>query len=99
MAVLLPLASGVVGALLVFFLGWLREWWHGEQKRRGLLRLLSSEIHHNAVVANTIRDSGQFLISTEATGGMSTKTWHASLEAAASLPSELQQALNEYYEA
>jgi hypothetical protein len=37
------LLGGALGALGVFFLGWLKEWWRDEQKRRGLLILLMAE--------------------------------------------------------
>jgi hypothetical protein len=50
------LLSGLIGALAVFFLGWLREWSRDEQERRGLLILLLAEIEHNAEVLRTIFD-------------------------------------------
>jgi hypothetical protein len=92
------LLSGLIGALAVFLLGWFREWWIGERARRGLLRLLSSEIQHNAVVAETIRESGQFLISADATARMTTATWRASRGAAVSLPPALLEDLDDYYQ-
>ena len=53
------LLFGLVGALLVFVLGALREWWRNERERRGLLRLLLAEIEHNAEVVRTIWESGK----------------------------------------
>jgi hypothetical protein len=50
------LLSGLIGALVVFFLGGLREWWRNEQERRGLLILLLAEIEHNVEVIRTIED-------------------------------------------
>jgi hypothetical protein len=34
------LLSGFAGALIVFVLGVLREWWRNERERRGILQLL-----------------------------------------------------------
>lgn len=91
------LASGLLGAILVFILGWLREWYRNERERRGLLRLLSSEIQHNAVVAETIHDSGQSLLSSPASSSMTAKTWRESRESAQSLPPALLENLDAYY--
>jgi hypothetical protein len=41
------LLSGLIGALLVFLLGVLREWWRDERERRGLMRLLLAEVRQN----------------------------------------------------
>ena len=49
------LLSGAVGAMIVFVLGALREWWREE--REGLLRLLLAEIDHNAQVEHTIGEN------------------------------------------
>lgn len=57
------LFSGVVGALIVFVLGLLREWWREEREREGLLRLLLAEIDHNAEVVRTIREETWDLLS------------------------------------
>jgi hypothetical protein len=50
------LLGGALGALGVFFLGWLKEWGRDEQERRGLLILLMAELEHNAEVIRTIFD-------------------------------------------
>jgi hypothetical protein len=49
------LLSGLVGALLVFVLGIVREWWRNEREWRGLLRLLLAEIKHNAEIVERTR--------------------------------------------
>ena len=73
------LLSGLVGALLVFAIGWFRERYRDERARRGLLQLLSSEIEHNSVVAQTIRDSDRSLLSSPRDlRRMKTETWRAS---------------------
>jgi hypothetical protein len=50
------LLSGVIGALLVFCLGFARELWRDERERRGILRLLLAEIEHNIEVVRTVRE-------------------------------------------
>jgi len=92
------LLSGLIGALLVFFLQWGREWWHNERARRGLLRLLSSEIQHNAVVVETIRDSGQTLNSSrDVASCMTTEAWRASRQSVVTLPPRVLEPLDDYY--
>ena len=95
MAILL---SGLVGALAVFFLGWLREWWRNERERRGLLRLLLAEIKHNEIVIEAIRDSDTSLPTSPHLDALKTETWNESREMAAGLPPELLTALVSYYE-
>jgi hypothetical protein len=41
------LFGGAVGALSVFFLGLLKEWWQRDREQKGLLRLVDAEIGHN----------------------------------------------------
>jgi len=98
------LLSGLIGALAVFFLGWLREWWRDEQERRGLLILLMAEIEHNAEVIRTIFDRmnpGQAmedLIGHPHFQTQKAKTWgNVQERAAALLPDDLMAALQEYY--
>ena len=92
------LLSGLIGALLVFFLQWGREWRRNERARRGLLRLLSSEIEHNAVVVETIQDSGRTLtFSREEASRMTTEAWRASRQSVATLPPGVLEALDGYY--
>jgi hypothetical protein len=77
------LLAGALGALLVFFLGVLREWWREEQERRGLLILLLAELEHNAEVIRTIydrMDPGQAmedLIAHPHFANQKAKTWGA----------------------
>jgi hypothetical protein len=98
------LLAGALGAVLVFFLGVLREWWREEQERRGLLILLLAELEHNAEVIRTIydrMDPGQAmedLIAHPHFANQKAKTWESVQErAAALLPDDLMAALQEYY--
>jgi hypothetical protein len=98
------LLAGVLGALLVFFLGVLREWWREEQERRGLLILLLADLEHNAEVIRTIydrMDPGQAMEELTAHphfANQKAKTWEGVQErAAALLPDDLMEALQEYY--
>jgi hypothetical protein len=98
------LLGGALGALGVFFLGWLKEWWRDEQERRGLLILLMAELEHNAEVIRTIFDrmnSGQAmedLIGHPHFANQKARTWDNVQErAAALLPRDLMAALDEYY--
>jgi hypothetical protein len=98
------LLGGALGALGVFFLGWLKEWWRDEQERRGLLILLLAELEHNAEVIRTIYDRmnpGQAmedLIAHPHFANQKAKTWQGVQErAAALLPDDLMAALQEYY--
>jgi hypothetical protein len=98
------LLSGLIGALAVFFLGWLREWWRDEQERRGLLILLLAEIEHNAEVLRTILDrlnegyAMEDLIGHSHFTNQKARTWEGVQErAAALLPDDLMAALQEYY--
>lgn len=98
------LLSGLIGALLVFLLGLLREWWRNEQERRGLLILLLAEITHNAEVIRTVQDRinpGQAmedLIGHPHFSTQKARTWNNVQDrAAALLPDDLMAALDEYY--
>ena len=51
------LLAGSVGALAVFVLGIIREWWRNECERRGLLVLLLAEMEHNAEVKGKFPDA------------------------------------------
>ncbi len=48
--------SGLLGALAVFILGWLREWWRNEREQRSLLLLLLAEMEHNTEVIQTVSE-------------------------------------------
>jgi hypothetical protein len=98
------LLSGLIGALAVFFLGWLREWWRNEQERRGLLTLLLAEIEHNAEVIKTVSDrvgpdrAIEDLIGHPHFSTQKVRTWDNVQErAAALLPDDLMAALDGYY--
>lgn len=104
MAALTALFSGAVGALLVFFLGWLREWWRDERARRGLLVLLRSEIEHNTEVIRAIedrlRDNAPIedLLGHPRFTAQKTATWDNVQErAAALLPDDIMAAVDGYY--
>ncbi len=92
------LLSGLIGALAVFFLGWLREWWRNERERRGLLRLLLAEIKHNEILIAAIRDSETLLTTSPYLDALKTGTWDGNPKAVASLPPELLTILVSYYE-
>jgi hypothetical protein len=98
------LLSGLIGALLVFLLGVLREWWRNEQERRGLLILLLAEISHNREVIRTVQDrinpnqAMEDLIGHPHFSTQKLKTWDNVQErAAALLPDDPMAALDEYY--
>jgi hypothetical protein len=92
------LLSGAVGALIVFVLGALREWWREE--REGLLQLLTAEIEHNAEVERTVGETTRDLLSEENFRKLSTVTWRELQgRAAALLHDDLFVALNGYYSA
>jgi hypothetical protein len=95
---LLALSSGLVGAVLVFLLGWWREWWRNERKPRGLLLLLLAEIKHNEIVIAAIQDSGTPLPTSPYLEHLKTETWAQSREIATDFPPELLRALISYYE-
>ena len=48
--------AGSLGALAVFVLGIVLEWWRNERERRGLLVLLLAEMKHNAEVIQTVSE-------------------------------------------
>jgi hypothetical protein len=92
------LLSGLIGALAVFFMGIAREWWRNEQERRGLLRLLLSEIKHNAELVSLIRESGAGFTEQPDILALKTETWQETrARAARLLPAEMLQALDDYY--
>lgn len=98
------LLSGLIGALLVFLLGALREWWRDEQERRGMLMLLLAEISHNGEVIRTVQDrinpdqAMEDLIGHTNFSTQKVRTWDNVQErAAALLPDYLMAALDEYY--
>jgi hypothetical protein len=98
------LLSGALGALLVFVLGLLREWWREERERRGLLLLLRAEIEHNAEVISTVSDrtksdqAMEDLIGHPHFATQKVRTWDNVQErAAALLPDDLMTALDAYY--
>jgi hypothetical protein len=91
------LLSGLLGALLVFCIGWLRERYRNERERQGLLRLLASEIEHNAVVMQTIQDSDTQLLASCNLTLMKTEAWRASRASAAALSPTLLKTLDDYY--
>jgi hypothetical protein len=94
------LLAGFGGALLVFLLGALREWWREEREREGLLRLLLAEIDHNDEVARTIGETRDDLLGSPDFPSMTTETWRdVQGRAAALLPDDLATALNDYYSA
>jgi len=91
------LLSGLFGAVLVFFLSWWREWWRADRERRGLARLLLSEIKHNSTVTEIIQDSGISLFFSPDLPRMRTETWRESRESAVALPSKMLKDLDDYY--
>lgn len=93
------LLSGFLGALLVFLLGALREWWRNERERRGLLRLLLAEIEHNGEVVRTVWESGKpSLVGSPNIRLMTARTWRETQARGAQLlPNELFGELDVYY--
>ena len=93
------LVSGLVGAVLVFLLGIIREAWRNRREKLGVLWLLLAEIRHNAEVVRSIEERGQDLIaSADFPFSMRTDTWRDLRKTAARLlPDNLRQALNDYY--
>ncbi len=94
---MMVLLSGFFGALLVFVLGSLREWRRDDRKRRGLARLLLSEIKHNTTVTEIIQESGTSLFFSPDLPRMRTETWLGSRESAVALPPKLLKDLDDYY--
>ena len=93
------LLAGSVGALAVFVLGVVREWWRNERERRGILRLLLVEIGHNAEVCRTIGETTWDLLSAPELTSMRVGTWSdCRVRAAQLLPEYLTQGLNDYYD-
>ena len=92
------LLAGIGGALAVFLLGLLREWWRNERERRGYLRLLLAEIKHNGIVIDVIQKSDTPLRTSPHLDALKTETWAESREVVAGLPSELKESLVFYYE-
>ncbi len=93
------LLAGSVGALAVFVLGVVREWWRNERERRGILRLLLAEIGHTAEVCRTIGETTWDLLSAPELTSMRVGTWSdCRVRAAQLLPEYLTQGLNDYYD-
>jgi hypothetical protein len=92
------LASGLVGALLVFCLGFARELWRDERERRGILRLLRAEFQHNHEVASRVRRHRGQLIGPDHLILMHADAWRdTKVKAAYLLPSKLLDDIEEYY--
>jgi hypothetical protein len=92
------LLAGLGGALVVFLLGIFREWWREEREREGLLRLLLSEIDHNAEVVRTVGEKTNNPLGAEDFLKISADTWRELQgRAAALLPDDLFAVLNGYY--
>jgi hypothetical protein len=71
------LVSGLVGAVLVFLLGVIREAWRNDREKLGVQRLILAEIKHNVEVVRTIEERGRDLIaSPDFLPSMRTETWH-----------------------
>jgi len=87
------LLAGALGALIVFVLGVLLEWWRRERERRGLLRLFLAEINHNEIVIKAIDESGTSLPESPHLDKLKTETWEENQQAALGLPDELLEAL------
>lgn len=79
------LLSGVIGALLVFCLGFVRELWRDERERRGILRLLLAEMEHNVEVVRTIQNSRGALVGSRDLPLMRVDTWRDTRVRAAQL--------------
>jgi hypothetical protein len=98
------LLAGSVGALAVFVLGIVREWWRIERERRGLLVLLLAEMEHNTEVIQTVSERvGPDRPIEDLTGNtnfatLKVRTWSkVQGRAAALLSGDLMAALDEYY--
>jgi hypothetical protein len=92
------LLGGLGGALAVFILGIIREWWREEREREGLLHLLLTEINHNDEVARTIGETTWDLLSSKDFPSMRAETWrNVQGRAAALLPDDEFVTLNGYY--
>ncbi len=84
----------------MFFMGWFREWWREERERCGLLRVLLSELEHNAEVVRTVWEGTWDLLSSPDLPSLRTETWrNVQGRAAALLPGYLAAPLNGYYSA
>ena len=92
------LLAGALGALIVFVLGVLLEWWRRERERRGLLRLFLAEINHNEIVIKAIDESGTSLPESPHLDKLKTETWEENQQAASGLPDELLVDLVSYYQ-
>jgi hypothetical protein len=93
------LVSGLVGALLVFILGVIREVWRNNREKLGLLRLLLAEVEHNVEVSRTIEERQRDVLdSPDFPHSIHTETWrNVRTTAAGLLPKVLWDVLNEYY--
>jgi len=98
------LLAGSVGALAVFVLGIVGEWWRNERERRGLLVLLLAEMGHNTEVIQTVSERVgvdgpiEDLVGNANFVTLKVRTWSkVQGRAAALLPGDLMAALDEYY--
>jgi hypothetical protein len=94
------LFAGVVGALLVFVLGLVREKWRSDREQVGILRLLLAEIHHNIAVVQTLEHwRGAVLnIDVRLLPRMKAEVWRdVRVRAAQLLREKLITTLNDYY--
>jgi len=95
------LFSGALGALLVFFLGILRERWRNSLEEEGLLRLLLAELDHNEEVSRAIGESTTNLrdiLGSPNLPAMRLATWHSARGRATQLlPRKLGEVLLNYY--
>jgi len=92
------LLAGSVGALSVFLLGLFREWWRDERERRGLMRLLSADISHNAQVIGPILEALRSPVAPSALPSTKTDTWRdVRTRAVQLLPGDVFETLDRYY--
>ena len=95
------LFSGVVGALLVFVLGILRQEWRDDREGVGILRLLLAEVEYNVAVVQTLeywRTADVVSIDMRLLPHMKAEVWRdVRVRAAQLLPKELTATLNDHY--
>lgn len=95
------LFSGVVGALLVFVAGILREEWRNDRETVGILRLLQAEIEHNDAAVRTLdywRNASVVNIDMRLLPLVKAEVWQGvRVRAAQLLPELLARSLNDYY--
>jgi hypothetical protein len=94
------LFAGLLGALLVFVLGLLREEWRSDREQVALLRLLLAEVEHNVAVVQTLEHwrGSDPPIDMRLMPIIKSEVWHdVRVRAAQLLPEELTTVLNDYY--